>query len=54
MSEVPADIAKAERGRRMAAALETLANKGGLGAIPDPSVWQRESRRDRPLPGREP
>ena len=25
----------------------------GFKGIPDPSVWQREIRQDRPLPGRE-
>jgi hypothetical protein len=39
--------------RRMKA-LEELRTAGGLSdVIPDPVEWQREIRRDRPLPGRE-
>jgi hypothetical protein len=35
-------------------ALKELRKLGGLrGAIPDPVAWQRELRKDRPLPGRE-
>ena len=44
---------KAERGKRMVAALERLAAMGGVPSIPDPVAWQREMREDRPLPGRE-
>ncbi len=33
-------------------ALERLARLGGLSVIDDPSGWQRETRGDRPLPGR--
>lgn len=40
------------RGLEMLAALEALANAGGLRAVPDPVTWQREVRQDRPLPGR--
>ena len=42
-----------EQGRRMAEALERLAALGGVAAIPDPAAWQRETREDRPLPGRD-
>jgi len=42
-----------ERGRRMAEALEALAALGGFKSIPDPVAWQREIRKDRPLPGRD-
>jgi hypothetical protein len=38
----------------MAAALELVAARGGLVAIPDPLQWEREQREDRDLPGREP
>jgi len=39
---------------RRKAALEDLRAMGGLReAIPDPAVWQREIRQDRPLPGRD-
>ena len=40
-------------GRRMAAALEKLAASGAVAGIEDPVAWQREIRRDRPLPGRD-
>ena len=36
-----------------AAALERMAAQGGVKSIPDPLEWQRETRKDRPLPGRE-
>ena len=41
-------------GAAMAEALERLAALGGLKEFGDPVEWQRETRRDRPLPGREP
>jgi hypothetical protein len=41
------------RGRRAAAALEELARTGAFDEIEDPVAWQREIRKDRPLPGRE-
>jgi hypothetical protein len=41
------------QGRRMAAALELLADAGSLGHIADPAAWQRETRAERPLPGRD-
>ncbi len=40
------------RGRRMAEALESLAQKGGVSGIANASDWQREQREDRTLPGR--
>lgn len=42
----------ADRGRRMAAALEEVAARGGLASITDPLAWEREQRIDRELPGR--
>jgi hypothetical protein len=42
----------AVRGQQMARALQALADAGGLTGIPDPRAWQREVRRERPLPGR--
>jgi hypothetical protein len=42
----------AQRGAKMAAALEQLA-KAGSNSISDPSAWQREQRAHRDLPGRE-
>ncbi|MEK6301723.1 MAG: hypothetical protein AABO41_13515 [Acidobacteriota bacterium] len=38
------------RGRRMARALEGLAKKGGVSNIEDASDWQRDQRKERPLP----
>lgn len=43
----------ADRRRRMAAALEKLAAVDAFSGISDPSEWQRDIRKDRPLPGRE-
>ena len=43
---------KVERGKRIKAALEDLADMGTFNHIEDPVVWQREIRKDRPLPGR--
>jgi hypothetical protein len=42
-----------ERGKRMAEILEQGAKLGLFKDIQDPAAWQREIRRDRPLPGRE-
>ncbi len=41
-----------ERGQRMAQALSRLAESGAFSEIDDPSQWQHEVRKDRPLPGR--
>ena len=41
-----------ERRARAAAALREIAKRGGVPEIPDPVAWQREIRKDRPLPGR--
>lgn len=41
-----------ERGRLMARALESLAQKGGVSTIADASDWQRGQREERPLAGR--
>ena len=43
----------ADQGKRMAAALEKLAALPPNPGLADPLAWQRESRQDRPLPGRE-
>jgi len=42
-----------DRGKRMAEFLERLAASNAFKDIEDPSEWQREIRKDRPLPGRE-
>jgi hypothetical protein len=39
-------------GRRMAQALERLAQRGGVLSITDAARWQREQREDREVPGR--
>lgn len=44
--------ARSERGRRMAEALQQIANRGGSNLPDDPVAWQREVRRERDLPGR--
>lgn len=38
------------RGQAMADALQKIADRGGIAAIPDPAAWQRDIRQDRPLP----
>lgn len=43
---------KKPNGKKMAAALSKIAARGGL-PIKDPVKWQREIRKDRPLPGRD-
>ncbi len=40
-------------GKAMAEALSRLAASGSLSEISDPAAWQREQRRDRPLPDRD-
>ena len=45
--------ATADAGERMAAALEKLAASNAVADIEDPVEWQREIRRERPLPGRD-
>jgi hypothetical protein len=42
-----------KRGHKMADALSKLAESGAFSGVEDPSAWQREIRRDRPLPGRD-
>lgn len=37
---------------RAVAALREIAKRGGIKAIKDPVKWQRQIRKDRPLPGR--
>lgn len=40
-------------GTALARLLQRFADAGGVKSIEDPLAWQREQRRDRPLPGRE-
>ena len=44
---------KSSQGKRMAAVLQRMADRRALSHIDDPAAWQREIRKDRPLPGRE-
>lgn len=44
---------RAARGKRMADALRDLAASNAFKDIADPVAWQREIRKDRPMPGRE-
>lgn len=45
--------ARQARWQRAMDALRRIAARGGIRSIPDPVAWQREQRKDRPLPGRE-
>lgn len=42
-----------DRGVKAAALLEELARRNTFSEIADPVEWQRETRQDRPLPGRD-
>jgi hypothetical protein len=53
LEPVLSDAEELARRQRMVAALERLAERGGVASIPDPDAWQREVREDRPLPDRE-
>lgn len=39
--------------KEMMEAMEALAAEGAISSIPDSVAWQREQRKDRPLPGRD-
>ncbi len=49
----PSDVGPSTQGQRMAKALERLAAANTFAHIKDPVAWQREVRKDRPLPGRD-
>jgi len=51
--EEEAPVTMPERGLRMAAALEQLAQMQGVFASLDAGQWEREVRQDRWLPGRD-
>lgn len=51
--DVPGHADTTTQGQRMARALERLAEADAFSHIQDPVEWQREIRKDRPLPGRE-
>ena len=46
------DTERERRGQQMADALSRLAECDTFSAVDDPGAWQRNVRRDRPLPGR--
>ena len=48
-----ADLDAPVRRQRAYAALEQLADLGGIAGIAEPAAWQRALRMERPLPGRE-
>jgi len=52
LDESPSPSSDTSRGQRMAAALEQLAAARSLAELADPAAWEREVRRDRPLPDR--
>ena len=47
------ETAEAERRKRLKKAFQTLAEMRTFSEITDPVEWQRQIRKDRPLPGRE-
>jgi hypothetical protein len=47
-----AETDREPNGKRAIEFLRQIACRGGIKSIPDPVAWQREIRRDRPLPGR--
>ena len=50
----PANMAKDPEDMTLLEVFEEFRKVGGLkDVIPDPVAWQREQRKDRPLPGRE-
>lgn len=51
LRDEPISRSKADT-RRAVDALQAIADRGGIKSIPDPVKWQREIRKDRPLPGR--
>jgi hypothetical protein len=51
--DTPGDVDATTQGQRMAKALERLAASNAFADIKDPVAWQREVRKDRPLPGRD-
>jgi hypothetical protein len=44
---------KKPNGTKLAQLMEEMSKKNLFSDIKDPSAWQREIRKDRPLPGRE-
>jgi hypothetical protein len=48
-----AQQASVPNGDAIARICERIAARNTMPSIPDPSAWQREIRKDRPLPGRD-
>jgi hypothetical protein len=46
---IKTETAKTASSKKMVHALEALAKKGGIKSIDNPSVWQKEVRKDRNL-----
>lgn len=42
-----------DKSERLYQLMEEMAAKGGIKSIPDPLKWQKETRKDKPLYGRE-
>ena len=53
LEETPTAKTASDQGQRMAAALEELAQITASNLPTDPMAWERETREDRTLPGRE-
>lgn len=53
LDEPMGEVDASEQGARMATALERLAEIHALAEIEDASSWERETRRERALPGRD-
>ena len=53
LAEIRASASVRQRGQKMAAVLEELAQLPESDPIQDPVAWQREQRQDRALPGRD-
>ncbi len=51
--KAPDDPDALKQGRTMANALERLATTNAFAEMKDPVAWQREIRKDRPLPNRD-
>ena len=49
----PLPVETPEQMAKRVEAMTRLAAMGGIPEIPDPVAWQREIRKDRPLPGRD-
>jgi hypothetical protein len=53
LEQVTPAAPSSEQGQRMAAALEKVAASQAVEGIADPAAWERDTRQDRSLPGRD-